>query len=155
MVTHNVPIEDRVTEALRRLEEGLGTPIVPGALDAWANTVNEEMCVVDALLHEHYKSSHERDFTTISKNDPEQLSRVQQLREVDVKLRTGFDELTLQAVESWSRIQASDGTSSDSDLLLQTFVTNALQWIRSVRMHEQAIDTWFHESFNRDRGVGD
>lgn len=147
--------EDELKNALAAFETSLATPVVSGELSEWLDAVKQTWAEVLAKAHYQVKHEHPRQFEQISKQDPELLSRVEQLQAEDAGIE--HDRETLSQIVSRTTTHAPKLEPDEEKAQHHTkkLVDEGMAFILRVRSQEVAIQTWFVEAFNRDRGAGD
>ena len=149
----------RITEALQAklesLEKHLETPVVPGEQFAWLRAADTALMEVGLALRTQIARAHPQQFAEIETEDAELIRRVEQLQAEDREITESFRELQTeveQLAQQADRIAPDEGPLENK---VSRFADRALALVIQVRKQEQAIDTWTHEAFNRDRGVAD
>ena len=146
---------DQFLKALEDFETSLETPLMSGELTDWVTTAQRECEHVGVLLRGDVQREHAALYATISGEEPELASRVEQLRATDEQLSfVDFGNIQLSLKQLFARAQSAEQDEAKANLFSAEVVTQALAFVISARTQETAIATWFSESFNRDSGVG-
>jgi hypothetical protein len=147
--------EDELKTALSAFETSLATPVVSGELAEWLDAVKQSWADLSAQTHYRAQHEHPRQFEQISKEDPELLPRVEQLQAEDEAIE--LDRATLSQTVSRTTAHAPKLEPDEEKALHHTkrLVDEGTAFVARVRKQEVAIQTWFVEAFNRDRGAGD
>jgi hypothetical protein len=153
MVRQNA--DNDLKASLDAVETSLATPVVSGELAEWLDTVQKTWAEASAQIHFQVTQAHARQYEQISKADPELLPRVEQLQAEDQAIEQQRNQLS-QSVRRTA--QHAPKLEPDEEKALQhirKLVDDGAALIARVRKQEVAIQTWFVEAFNRDRGAGD
>ena len=143
------------TRALQTLETNLETPVVPGELAGWVRSVRAAIDTVAPLLHERIYVKHRRMLEQIGEQDPEQLPRVEQLRQEGGAL---LEELAARTGEFRDLDRANSDRQENARAFeedIERVVQRGLALVIHVRRHDTALATWYMAAFQRDRGVAD
>ena len=150
-----ITAEDELKNALAAFETSLATPVVSGELTEWLDAAKQSWTEVSAKTHYQAKHAHPRQFDQIAKEDPELLPRVEQLQAEDAAIEQ--DRETLSQIVSSTTLHAPklEPDEEKAQHHIKKLVDEGMAFIVRVRKQEVAIQTWFVEAFNRDRGAGD
>lgn len=149
------PDHPALTEALAAFETSLPTPFVPGELESWVRDARDAVSRFDPLLRTRLVRVHDPELQQIATEDPDLLSRVEDLREGDrrsladlASLRRTLDSLDVLAPEREPFETKLEGQ-------LDELVRQGLDFVLHVRRQEVALRTWLQEAYDRDRGTLD
>lgn len=142
---------ERATDAL---EDAIEQTRVPGELSEWAGGVSRALNQVYEILRHQVIPQHEADFRQILSNDIALEPRVQELTAVDEELCQQLDSALKLAATIEQTLLASDGQVEANAQADRLFEKCMLLVIR-LRKQEQAVNSWFVEALQRDRGVVD
>jgi hypothetical protein len=142
---------ERATDAL---EAAIVQTRVPGELSEWVGGVSRALNEVYELLSHQVIPQHKADFSQILSNDLALEPRVQELSAVDEELCQQLDSALKLAATIEQALLASDGQLEANAHAERLFEKCMLLVIR-VRKQEQAVNSWFVEALQRDRGVVD
>lgn len=146
---------EQFLKALEDFETSLETPLMSGELTDWVTTVQGACEHVGVLLRGDVQREHAALFATISREEPELSSQVEDLKATDQQLaHVDFGEVQLSLKRLQERAQSADQDEAKATLLTAEVVMQALAFVISARTQETTIATWFSESFNRDSGIG-
>ena len=139
---------------LEDFEECAETPFVPGELESWltaAGKAYDELRPQFQLQTDHI---HAEEFAEIAEEDPELLSRVEEMRQEDQELKTLCNDIANRLKEFQRKVEKG---ASETDLKedLEQFVSIGLDFVMRVRKQEVTVRTWLMEAFTRDRGTVD
>jgi septal ring factor EnvC (AmiA/AmiB activator) len=145
----------RFASQLTELETSLGTPLVPGELVTWFETVATVLAELQPSLHRRTTGGHLAQFDQIMRDDPALQRSVEQLRAEDEALNDALQSFKASA----DRLAAKAAEiEPDEDVMSQEwnrFVEEGLWLVIRLRKQETAIRTWLSEAAYRDRGTGD
>ncbi len=140
---------------LNDLETQLETPVVPGELRGWLEVAQQTFAALLPALQSYIADRHRSVIELIADQDPGLLTRVEHLKGEDQQI---VAELERQLKIATSVSQHSDLWEPDegrADQAVQKMVDEGLALVIRIRKQEAAINTWFGEAFERDRGVAD
>jgi len=140
--------------ALNRFETQLETPVVPGELPAWLQSLERTLTKLNPLLYTRI-AEHQLQFDEMAKQDPGLIPRVEQLSGEDPGI---LAEAGQQLKMISPLVRHSDKLERDvahSANALERSVQRGLKLVIRIRKQETAISTWYMEAFDRDRGVAD
>ena len=146
---------DRLTAALTLLETALLTPIVSGELEPWVATVQRALSETAQAVCHQLDMVHPTQLTEIGRRDPEMLPRVEQLREQDQQVHQAVAQLQERSSALDARAERVGSDEARVRDHLPAFIELGLATILQVRKQETTVQTWFVESFQRDKGVVD
>ena len=139
---------------LKALEAALESPIVPGEFENWLESVERAFLESQSELHSHLGGNHQRQLEDVQRQDMDLASRVQHLREIDRQLLDRLHHLDRYILALRER-EDGDGETQRVDRSAERLIDEALRFVIDVRKQEAAVNTWFVEAFQRDRGVAD
>ena len=154
MSTATLP--DRVlNETLTKLEAALLTPSIAGEMGNWAREVKQAAATLatdwtreqNCVLHPQYEQ--------IAQTDPEMLSQVQQMTEVDKTLSDEliyFHQQLHQLEEATAHV---DWQESKLATQQQRVESAGLQLLLHMKKHQATAGSMLTEAVYRDRGVKD
>lgn len=149
------PLDDpELAEALGAFETALATPIVPGELEPWAETLQAKAKRLEPLLHRRI-ADHEKCFSQIEKADPELIKRVENLKSEDEEIHSEFQSLSERIASLAERAPDTEPGETVANRQVPELVDNGLAFVIRVRKQEVALRTWLVEAFQRDRGPVD
>jgi hypothetical protein len=147
--------EDELKKALAAFESSLATPVVSGELAEWLEAVKQSWTEVSAKTHYQVKQKHLLQFERITKEDPELLPRVEQLQAEDAAIEQNREMLGQIVSSTTSHAPKLEPDEEKAQHHIKKLVDEGMAFIVRVRKQEVAIQTWYTEAFNRDRGAGD
>lgn len=147
--------EDELKAALSALETSLATPIVSGELSTWLEGVEKSWRTASALICDGAQHGHVSQLEQIGTADPELLPRVEHLQAEDAAIerdRHVVDQEVSRAVAHVPKLEPDEAKARHH---VKKLVDGGMALVTRVRKQEIAIQTWFVEAFNRDRGAVD
>lgn len=147
--------ESDLKQALEQLESCLETPLVPGELRSWLQTVQSPLERCCRVFQREVEESHRDLLEGILRSDMGLAHRVEAMRTADQQLIASWQELEHQLAAL--RDLAVEGEHNETRLSepLAHFTQCAIELVIEVRKQEAALTTWYLESLNRDRGNAD
>jgi hypothetical protein len=145
--------EQSLRGILETFETRLATPIVSGELQAWARAVAEAWTVVAPEVRRHCDHHHRDQYARMTEEDPELLPRVEKLQTEDEAIRREIATLTAAVERLVVRAEKVEPHEGRLDVEVEALGEQGVAFINRVRKQEVAVQTWFLEAFNRDRGV--
>jgi hypothetical protein len=141
--------------ALTDFETSLLTPIVSGELPAWMDTVEKTWAEASGQLHYQIKHSHPRQYDEISKQDPELLPRLELLKAEDEAIEQNREQLGSEIKRISQQAPKLEPDEEKAQKFVKTMIDDGTTLLSRVRKQEVALQTWYVEAFNRDRGAVD
>jgi hypothetical protein len=156
MATDQLPqmaAENELKDSLAVLETSLATPLVSGELADWLDTVNGAWAKVSAHIQDWFEHGHASQFEQIAAADPELLPRVEQLQAEDAAIeqaRQAFDQTMTRTALHVPKLEPDEEKAQQH---VKKLIDEGMALVTRVRKQEVAVQTWFVEAFNRDRGT--
>ena len=147
--------ERELRGALEAFETSLATPVVSGELAVWTESVRKAWNELSTQVHYHAGHLHPRQYQQIAGEDPEMHACVEKLKAEDEKIeqdREALTRLTTRIAEHAPKFERDEEKIRSHT---QHLIDTGIPFVARVRKQEIAIQTWFMEAFNRDRGVAD
>ena len=141
--------------AIDQFETNLVTPIMPGELASWAEQVHSAWTEAATQIQHHVKHLHPRQFEAIAEQDPELLPRVELLKAEDEAIEdhlASFSQAVAQTAEHASKLEPDVEKAQKH---IQSLIDDGLSFLARVRKQSVAVQTWYVEAFNRDKGAVD
>jgi hypothetical protein len=151
---HSTP-DLELKAALERFETCLLSPILAGELIEWVGETQKSWCDAAAHFREHASELHPRQFKQISKEDPELLPRTEKLQAEDADIEEDVEELDRALRRFAEHAPKFEPDEEKIGRHAQKVIDDGVALVTRIRKQEAAVQTWFIESFNRDRGVAD
>jgi hypothetical protein len=133
----------------------LGTPVVSGELAEWIDTVSKSWVEASAQVHYQVKHRNPRQYEQIAKEDPELLPRIEQLQAEDAAIEEDRERLGNTVHRTAQHVPRMEPDEEKARHHTKKLIDEGLTFIARVRKQATAIQTWFVEAFNRDRGAVD
>jgi hypothetical protein len=147
--------DDDLKAALAAFETGLLTPTVSGELGPWLEQVQKTWEEASAQIHYHLKHLHPRQYDEISKQDPELLPRIDQLRGEDDAIEHQRAQLSQSIGRVSHKAPKLEPDEEKAQRHIKSIVDAGMAFLIQVRKQEIAVQTWYVEAFNRDGGAVD
>ena len=150
----NFSHDDLIT-ALTTFETSLLSPTVSGQLAPWLEEVQKSWEEASAQIHFHVKHLHPRQYEEISKQDPELLSRIDQLRAEDEAIEQQRAQLSQSIGRVEQHVPKMGSDEEKAQKYTKAIIDAGTAFLIQVRKQEVAVQTWYVEAFNRDGGAVD
>lgn len=148
-----------LVEQLAKFEKQLETPVVPGEMYGWAERGQQELEALSTNYAAHISSSHEAQYKEIVKQDDSQIPHIEKLRKEDEAILKEVEKLSEAFAKTKKLVDAAENApqrdEAEIDGIIPSLTGETIALIIRIRMQENAIDTWYVEAFQRDRGVAD
>lgn len=142
-------------ESLDALERCCGTPVVPGELVIWLETVEGALAELEASLRHQLVERHRGQFEQIVRDDPSLQRPVDQMQREDHELAQAFESLQRRAAALTERTAAVEPDEAVMRDEVDAFARDGLWFVIRVRKQDTAIRTWLGEALRREHGAGD
>lgn len=147
--------ESQFLVTLADFEKCLGTPVIPGEMSAWLQTVRKAFEGVRSQFCREVQKPHDQLLNDMVEQDFEMAQRAEQMKAEDRQLLSQIDDLHAK-FERLCEMSKRGGTQEAKlDKDVEKFADEALRFVVACRKHETALTTWYMEAFNRDRGIAD
>jgi hypothetical protein len=153
MQTSQTTVE--LKNSLDALETSIATPIVAGDLAAWIDTVNDSWTQAASQIQLHLDDLHLQQFEEIANQDPELLPRVDALKAEDESIKAQLITLDLMVGRSAQHVPRLAPDEEKAAKFTKRLIDDTTQFIARVRKQAVAVQTWYVEAFQRDRGAVD
>jgi hypothetical protein len=147
--------ETELREALASFETCIATPIVSGELSDWADTVQKAWSDASAKVYYHVKHLHPRQYQEISNEDPALFQQVELLKAEDEAIEREREKLNQSVTRVATHVPKLEPDEGKANNQIQTLIEESMAFIMRARKQEVAVQTWYVEAFNRERGGGD
>ncbi len=144
----------RSKAALESFETALLTPITSGDLADWVMKMHSAWHITGDELHLEGRL-HEQQFDEIANQDPELLFRVEQLRSEEAELRKLCEHIGKAISRLADHCQQLEPDEERARRPTQQIIDDGLALVLRVKRQNIAVQTWYNEAFNRDRGPVD
>lgn len=142
-------------EQLAQLERSVEAPVVPGELERWLRGTVEAFQAVRAAFREQIDGVHKEYLESISTEDSGLLSRVEKMEKQDEQIGKELDSL---ASESEALLKSHESRQADETALADVvgeFAERTIALVIRIRKQDAALETWYQEALERDRGIAD
>jgi hypothetical protein len=153
MPNHTTP-PPNIKPALESLETLFAAPMVPGEHVAWTESLTAEWESLEPQIRQHL-GAHEQQYKQMLEVDQEMFKRVELLRQEDQAIAAELDGLGELIERLRLKTPVAVPNEARTDKEREALSDGGLAFVMRLRKQEGAIDTWFSEAFNRDRGAGD
>jgi hypothetical protein len=147
--------DNELRATLAAFETSVTSPVVSGDLVDWTEKVAKSWNEVSTSVHFQLKHSHPRQFEEIANTDAALLRQVELMRSEDEAIEADREKLGQTVSRIAQHIPKLEPDEAKAQPHIQAFMDQALPFIARVRKQEVAVQTWFAEAFNRERGGGD
>jgi hypothetical protein len=147
--------ETKLREALASLETSVATPIVSGELPDWTDKVQKSWSEASAQVHYHVKHLHPRQYQEISNEDPALFQQVELLKAEDEAIEQQREKLNQSVTRVATHVPKLEPDEGKANNYVQNLIDDAMGFVMRARKQEVAVQTWYVEAFNRERGGGD
>jgi hypothetical protein len=141
-------------DALDTLERCCGTPVVPGELVTWLESVEAAFTELEASLRQQ-SGRHSEQLNQIMRDDTSLQRQVDHLKREDHELSDMFGALKARATAFAERAAAIEPDEASMSEEVESFARDGAWFVIRVRKQDTAIRTWFGEAVRRERGAGD
>jgi hypothetical protein len=156
MYTRQSPQSDvELKSALEALESNIATPIVAGDMVAWIDAVKRSWADAATQIRDHVNEWHPRQFAAIAEQDPELLPRVEALEVEDAAIEVQCGKLSQAVARLAQHVPRLEPDEEKAMKFTKGFIDDAMLFIARVRKQSVAVQTWYIEAFQRDRGAVD
>jgi hypothetical protein len=147
--------ETDLRNALAAFETSVATPIVSGELPDWTEKVQKAWSDASAQIHYHLKHLHPRQYQEISKEDPALFQQVELLKTEDQAIEHDREKLNQRVMSVATHAPKLEPDEGKANNHVQNLIDEAMAFVMRARKQEVAVQTWYVEAFNRERGGGD
>jgi hypothetical protein len=147
--------ETELREALTSFETSVATPIVSGELPDWTDKVQKSWSEASARVHDHVKHLHPRQYQEISNEDPALFQQVELLKAEDDAIEQEREKLNQSVTRVATHVPKLEPDEGKANNHVQKLIDESMAFIMRARKQEVAVQTWYMEAFNRERGGGD
>jgi hypothetical protein len=147
--------ESELRSALTAFETSVATPVVSGELPDWVENVQKTWAEASNQVQRHLSELHPRQYQQISQEDPALFHQIEKMKAEDEALKatcSKLDQLVRRVAQHVPGVEPDEGKA---DSILKSLIDDSLSFVTRVRKQEVAVQTWFVEAFNRERGGGD
>jgi hypothetical protein len=141
--------------ALDAFDRSLVRPIISGELPAWVLEVQETWREAAGQIYYQIKQSHPRQYEEIAQQDPELLPRVDLLKREDAAIEEQCEKINESVVRVAEHIPKLEPDEEKAQKYTKALVDDGLAFTVRIRKQVVAVQTWYIEAFNRDRGAVD
>jgi hypothetical protein len=147
--------EAELREALASFETSIATPIISGELPDWVDKIQKAWSEASAQVHYHVKHLHPRQYQEISNEDPALFQQIELLKAEDEAIEQEREKLNQSVTRVATHVPKLEPDEAKANNYVQALIDEAMTFIMRARKQEVAVQTWYVEAFNRERGGGD
>jgi len=147
--------ESELRTALTAFETSVATPVVSGELGDWADTVRKAWSEASAQIDRQIRELHPRQYEEISNADAALFQQIELLKAEDSAIEQDRDRLDRAVKRVADHVPKLEPDEAKAEPHVESLVEDAMAFVGRVRKQEVAVQTWFMEAFNRERGGGD
>jgi hypothetical protein len=147
--------ETRLQNALAAFETSVTTPVVSGELAEWAERASKTWAEASAQIERHTRELHPRQYEDMTNADAGLFQQTELLRAEDEALAQQREKLDRTLTRVAKHIPDLEPDEVKAAPFVESLVEEAIGYVGRVRKQEVAVQTWFAEAFNRERGGGD
>jgi hypothetical protein len=152
---NSIDSEAAFKTALDEFERSLVRPIISGELPAWVQEVQEAWREAAGQIHYQIKHLHPRQYEEIAQQDPELLPRIDLLKIEDTGIEEQREKINQSVVRIAEHVPKLEPDEEKAQKYTKTLVDDGLAFVARIRKQVVAVQTWYIEAFNRDRGAVD
>lgn len=153
--TEKSAVEDEFKSALDAFETSLATPIVSGELSDWLEATQNTWAEAASQITDRIEKQHPPQFEAIGKQDMELLPTVERLQAEDTAIASDLAAYHHGISRYAEQIPKLEPNEEKAQHYIKKLIDEGIALIVRVRKQEVAIQTWYIEAFNRDRGPVD
>src|SRR4051794_22647580 len=146
---------DDLMAVLTKFETSLLTPTISGELPSWLEEVQKSWEEASTQIHFHVKHLHPRQYDEISKQDPELFPKIEQLQAEDEAIEQQRAQLSQSIGRVGQQAPKLEPDEEKAQKYTKSIIDQGTAFLTQVRKQEIAVQTWYVEAFNRDRGAVD
>ncbi|HEX5472847.1 MAG TPA: hypothetical protein VFW73_13230 [Lacipirellulaceae bacterium] len=147
--------QTHLRNALADFEAALETPIVSGDLANWIDQIRQMWAGASTQVHYHIKQLHPRQYEEMAKQDAEMLTRIDLLKAEDKAIESQRDQLAREIDRVAEHAPKLEPDEEKAQQHTKRVVDDAMAFLARVRKQDVAVQTWYVEAFDRDRGAVD
>ena len=154
MIDQNREKDSLFESELKKFENEVGVPVVPGELRNWCSALNERLTPLIEAWKARRQSEKAR-IEEILRTDLELAHRAETLQQQRVELSDRLDRFQADIQRLLTQDTKDPQGSWEPAETLKKLREDLLAWIVHCRAHDKEIDTWMLEAIQRDRGSVD
>jgi uncharacterized protein (UPF0335 family) len=147
--------EQALREALAAFETSITTPVISGELFDWIEKVERSWTEVSQQIDEQLKELHPKQFDEIAEADAALLRQVELMRAEDECIADEQASLNQTVARMREHLPKFEPDEAKAQPHIEKIQAVGVAFVARVRKQEVAVQTWFAEAFNRERGGGD
>jgi hypothetical protein len=147
--------DQELKTALDAFEVALITPVVSGELAVWGDGVRAQWASLAPLVDRQRSRLHPKQFDEMTRTDPEIFSQVDKLKAEDAALEEEQQKLGLLVNRLTNLAPLIEPDERKFNDLQATLRKVGVAFVAHCKQQQVAVQTWYLEAFNRDRGFVD
>jgi hypothetical protein len=147
--------DSALRDALASFETSVTTPVISGELSDWMEKLRKSWSAASMQMKVHAQALHPGQYEEIAAADAALLRQVELLKAEDEAIekdRQKFDQTIVRMAEHLPKLEPDEAKAQPH---IQSMMDQGIALVTRVRKQEVAVQTWFAEAFNRERGGGD
>jgi hypothetical protein len=152
---NTVDSDAAVKSSLDEFERALLHPLISGELSTWVQEVQQDWREAASHIHYQLKHQHPRQYEEITRQDPELFPRVDQLKAEDAAIEEQRDKFSQAVSRVAEHVPKLEPDEAKAEKHTKPLIDDGVAFIARVRKQVVAVQTWYIEAFNRDRGAVD
>ncbi len=141
--------------SLDEFERALLHPLISGELSTWVQDIQHDWSEAASHIHYQLKHQHPRQYEEIAQQDPELLSRIDLLKAEDAAIEEHREKISQAVARVAEHVPKLEPDEAKAEKHTKPLVDDGMAFVARVRKQVVAVQTWYIEAFNRDRGAGD
>jgi hypothetical protein len=142
-------------DALTAFETSVTTPLVSGELSDWIEKVKKTWATLSTQITEQLNNFHPQQYQEISEADAALFRQVELLKAEDEAIAQDREKLNQTMSRMAEHLPKMEPDEAKAQPHVQNLMDQSIALVARVRKQEVAVQTWFAEAFNRERGGGD
>jgi hypothetical protein len=147
--------ETALRDALTAFETSVTTPVVSGELSDWIEKVKKAWSAASSHISEHSRHLHPEQYQEISEADAALFRQVELLKAEDEAIEHDREKLNQTVSHMAEHLPKFEPDEAKAQPHIKNLMDQGVALVTRVRKQEVAVQTWFAEAFNRERGGGD
>jgi len=147
--------ENDLRAALAAFETSVTTPVVSGELADWVDKVKTSWTEASAQVHYQTKHLHPRQFEEIAEADAALFQQVELMTAEDEAIEEEREKLSQSVMRVAEHVPKMEPDEAKAAPHIKSLSDQAVAFVNRVRKQAVAVQTWYVEAFNRERGGGD
>ena len=147
--------ETALRDALTAFETSVTSPVISGELSDWMEKVKKSWSQASSQITRHVRQLHPQQYHEISEADAALFHQVELLSAEDEAIAQDLEKLGQTVSRMAEHLPKLEPDEAKAQPHIQKLAEEGIALVTRVRKQEVAVQTWFAEAFNRERGGGD